>query len=156
MHDPKPFWSSPISNHVTTLQGSAKLVGLDALLDNGASKLSDKDFKQELVGRLLEGPERGSGFNTFSAQELIYLENGVIRGSGLVTTPAGMTSGGQFVIEGTWTIDHRDRICQTTQAAGLSLAPRCQYWFKLADKYYFADSDSDRSARITVRTVKKM
>ena len=125
------------------------------LLDNGASKLSAADFKQQLVGRLLEGPGRGSGFTTFSAQELIYLEDGMIRGSGQVTTPGGMTSGGQFVIEGTWTIDDRDRVCQTTRAAGLSLSPRCQYWFKLADKYFFADSDSDRSALITVRTVKK-
>jgi hypothetical protein len=126
------------------------------LLDSGAAKLSPGDFKQQIVGRYLEGPGRGSGFTTFSAQELIYLENGVIRGSGQVTTPGGMTSGGQFLIEGSWTIDDRDRVCQTTRAAGLSLAPRCQYWFKLADKYFFADSDSDRSALITVRTVKKM
>jgi hypothetical protein len=92
-----------------------------------------------------------------SAQEVVYLEGGLIRGSGSATTFGGMTGGGQtYVIEGTWTIDERDRICQTTRAGSVVLAPRCQYWFKLSDKYFFADSDSDRSALLTVRTVKKM
>jgi hypothetical protein len=64
--------------------------------------------------------------------------------------------GYSFTIEGTWAIDERERICQSTRVASTVLAPRCQYWFKQADKYYFADSDSDRSALITVRTVKKI
>jgi len=49
---------------------------------------------------------------------------------------------------------NRDRICQSTRAGNVVLAPRCQYWFKQADKYFFADSDSDRSALITIRTTK--
>jgi len=125
------------------------------LLDSGAAKLSAADFKQEIVGRYLVGPGRGGLISTSSAQEVVYLEDGLIRGSGSVGTFSG-TFGVSFGIEGTWTIDERDRVCQTTRAGNVVLAPRCQYWFKLSDKYYFADSDSDRSALITVRTVKKI
>jgi hypothetical protein len=68
-----------------------------------------------------------------------------------------MSGGGaSFAIEGTWTIDEQGRVCQSTRAGYVVLAARCQYWFKQADKYYYADSDTDRSAFITVRTVKKM
>jgi hypothetical protein len=102
------------------------------------------------------GPARGV-YVAASAWELVYLDNGSIRGSGQATGLGGASGGGaSFVIEGTWTIDERDRICQTTRVGSLVLAPRCQYWFKQADKYYFADSDSDRSALVTIRTIKKM
>ena len=126
------------------------------LLDSGAVKLSAEDFKQQIVGRFLVGPGRGVSMMD-SAQEVVYLEDGLIRGSGSATTLGGMRGGGQsFYIEGTWTIDERGRVCQSTRAGSVVLAPRCQYWFKQSDKYFFADSDSDRSALITVRTVKKI
>jgi hypothetical protein len=126
------------------------------LLDSGAAKLSAADFKQEVVGRYLAGPGRGV-FSASSSQEVVYLEGGAIRGSGASSVFGGMSGGGQtFTIEGTWTIDEQGRVCQSTRAGNVVLAPRCQYWFKQSDKYYFADSDSDRSALITVRTVKKM
>lgn len=126
------------------------------LLDSGAVKLSAADFKQQIVGRFLVGPGRGVQVIS-SAHEVVYLEDGRIRGSGSNTTLGGMKGGGaSFAIDGTWTIDERDRICETTQVGNVVLAPRCQVWFKQADKYFFADSDSDRSALITVRTVKKM
>jgi len=124
------------------------------LLDSGAVKLSAEDFKQQIVGRFLVGPGRGGNTAVTTAQEVVYLEGGSIRGSGSV---ASLGVGGySFNIEGTWTIDDRDRICQTTQSGNVVLAPRCQYWFKLGDKYYFADSDTDRSALVTIRTVKKI
>jgi len=125
------------------------------LLDSGAVKLSAADFKQEIVGRFLVGPGRGLSMTT-GAQEVVYLQDGLIRGSGAASTLGGMSGGGQsFVIEGTWTIDEQGRVCQSTRAGNVVLAPRCQYWFRHSEKYYFADSDSDRSALITVRTVKK-
>jgi hypothetical protein len=126
------------------------------LLDSGAVKLAGADFKQQIVGRFLVGPGRGLT-NMAGNQEIVYLESGLIRGSGAASVLGGMTGGGQsYTIEGTWTIDERDRICQTTRAGSVILAPRCQYWFKQSDRYFFADSDSDRSALITVRTVKKI
>ena len=128
------------------------------LLDSGAVKLSAADFRQEIVGRFLVGPGRGvtTGTTAFSNLEIVYLEGGLIRGSGSGAAAGGTPGWASFVIEGTWTIDEQDRICQTTRAGNVVLAPRCQHWFKQADKYYFADSDSDRSALVTVRTVKKI
>jgi hypothetical protein len=128
------------------------------LLDSGAVKLSAAEFRQEVVGRFLEGPGRGATMaSASSGQEVAYFQDGVIRGSGYTTALGGISGGGRnFLIEGTWTIDERDRVCQTTRAGNVVLAPRCQYWFKHSDKYYFADSDSDRSALVTVRTVKKI
>ena len=127
---------------------------LGQLLDSGAVKVSAADFKQEIVGRAVVGPARGV-YSATSTQEVVYLEGGVIRGSGASSVFGGMSGGGQtFVIEGTWTIDERDRVCQTTRLGSMVLAPRCQYWFKQSDKYFFADSDSDRSALITIRTAK--
>jgi hypothetical protein len=126
------------------------------LLDSGAVKLSAEEFKQQIVGRFLIGPGRGLSMAA-SAQEVVYLADGLIRGSGHATTLGGMSGGGQsFSIEGTWTIDERGRVCQSTRAGNVVLAPRCQVWFKQSDNYFFADSDSDRSALITVRTLKKM
>ena len=126
------------------------------LLDSGAVKLSPEEFNQQIVGRFLMGPGRGV-LGLDSAQEVVYLKDGLIHGSGYAATLGGMKGGGQsFAIEGTWTIDERGRVCQSTRAGSVVLAPRCQYWFKQSEKYFFADSDSDRSALITVRTVKKM
>ena len=124
------------------------------LLDSGAVKLTAADFKQQIVGRFLVGPGRGGSYAVSTTQEVMYLEDGLIRGSGSVLSLG--VGGYSFAIEGTWTIDERDRICQATRAGNVVLAPRCQYWFKQSDKYFFADSDSDRSALITVRTVKKI
>ena len=35
------------------------------------------------------------------------------------------------------------------------LPKRCQYWFKLGTQYFFADSDTDRSAKVLSRTIKQ-
>ena len=143
------LWASGVSSALAQ-------TNVGQLLDSGAVQLSAADFKQQIVGRFLVGPARGGTQFTSSLWELVYLADGSIRGSGAANMFGGMTGGGQtFVIEGTWTIDERNRICQTTRSGGVVLAPRCQYWFKQADKYYFADSDWDRSALVTVRTVKK-
>ena len=122
------------------------------LLDNGAMKLSPADFKEQIVGRYLTGPGRAGSGNL----EVVYLEGGLIRGSGNQSPFGGALGGGSgYVIEGTWATDERDRICQTMRTGSVVLAPRCQYWFRQADKYFYADSDSDRSALVTIRTVKK-
>src|SRR5436190_22223552 len=90
------------------------------LLDGGGVKLSAADFKQQIVGRYLVGPGRGN-FVVTSTWEVVYLEDGMIRGVGSATTT--ITAGGTFGIDGTWTIDERDRICQSTRAGSVVLAP---------------------------------
>jgi Ni/Co efflux regulator RcnB len=38
--------------------------------------------------------------------------------------------------------------------SGVNLPQRCQYWFKLGDAYFLADSDTDRRAKVLRRTLK--
>ena len=38
---------------------------------------------------------------------------------------------------------------------GVVLPPRCQFSFKLGDKYFLSDSDTDRSAKVLSRTIKQ-
>jgi hypothetical protein len=45
------------------------------------------------------------------------------------------------------------RIMAPTYSA-TTLPPRCQYWFKLGDVYFLADSDTDRRAKVLRRTLK--
>ena len=152
MRPSKPFLAAILATSCST---AVAQTNVGQLLDGGAVKLSAADFRQQIVGRYMAGPGRGV-FSASSSQEVVYLEGGVIRGSGASSVFGGMSGGGQtFVIEGSWAIDEQGRVCQTTRAGNVVLAPRCQYWFKQADKYYFADSDSDRSALVTIRTVKK-
>jgi hypothetical protein len=123
------------------------------VLDGGAEKLTAAEFKKQIVGRFITGPGMRADSGTI---EVVYLDGGVIRGAGAASPLGGaLGGGGRYDIEGTWTIDEQDRICQSIRIGNVALAPKCQYWFKQAEKYYLADSDSDRSARVSIRTVKK-
>jgi hypothetical protein len=127
---------------------------LGQLLDEGAIKLTAQDFHRQIVGKVLEGPVRGTVRGLTSSQEIVYLEGGLIRGSGQASIHGGATGGGNtFSIEGTWAIDDQQRVCQSTRAGSVVLAPRCQFWFKQSDKYFIADSDTDRSAQLTLRSL---
>jgi hypothetical protein len=122
---------------------------LGALLDAGAARLSAEEFRRELLGRQI------SGFAANGQQiQIVYLESGEIRGAGGATGPrGGATGGGQtFDIQGTYTIDDSARMCTTMQLGRTSLAPRCQYWYRLDRQYFLSDSDSDRSARVHARS----
>jgi hypothetical protein len=126
---------------------------LGELMDAGAKRVSVAQFKDEVVQHIISGPTATGG-----SLELIYATNGTIAGSGLsrtqpVTPPAG--------VRGEWTTDEVGRICTSMRIFGtaatlpVELPSRCQYWFKLGDKYYFADSDTDRSAKVLSRTIKQ-
>ena len=136
---------------------------LGALLDAGAAKLSPDEFKRELVQHAIVGPTP-----TGSMLEVIYTVNGMVEGAGTATLGAS-TPVTRTRISGEWRIDGNARICTsmkfssesggwgTTGGVGVGLGylpPRCQFWFKLGDTYFLSDSDSDRSALITIRTTK--
>ena len=130
---------------------------LGQLLDNGAIKLTAEDFKQQVVGRILEGPGRGVVPGPIASQEIVYLDGGLIRGAGQASVQGGATGGAAtFSIEGTWAIDEQQRVCQSTRAGSVVLAPRCHFWYRQSGKFFFADSDTDRSAPLTLRSLKTM
>jgi hypothetical protein len=130
---------------------------LGGLLDAGAERLTPQKFRDEVVQRMTAGPTPTGGMI-----ELLYTQNGVVSGRGssvTVTSTLPPWTG----IDGEWRIDDQQRICTTLRFGSgggggnvtLVMPTRCQYWFKLGDKYYFADSDTDRSAKVLVRTIKQ-
>lgn len=132
---------------------------LGALLDAGARKLSAEEFQQEVVQRALVGPSATGG-----SIEVTYTGNGIVQGIG---TPPNHSQTRSWVhsvqISGLWTIDASERVCTSMRiftaggggAFGSYLPPRCQFWLKLSDKYFLSDSDSDRSAKVLIRTLKQ-
>jgi hypothetical protein len=128
---------------------------LGELLDAGAKKLSVEEFKEEVVQRVIVGPTA-----TGARLEVMYTANGMVQGTG------GMTSSQIALAEvsGDWTMGDNGRICTSMRIggaggaggqSGVILPPRCQFWFKLAEQYFFSDSDTDRGARVFRRTLKQ-
>ena len=128
---------------------------LGEVLDAGATLLTVDEFKAQLVQRTLEGPTPTGGHI-----ELMYVSNGTIQGTG--ASPLHPSSApGNMPYEGDWTSGENGTICSSFRyrsagggAAG-NLPLRCQYWFKLGDRYFVSDSDYDRQARVLVRTLKQ-
>jgi hypothetical protein len=133
---------------------------LGALLDAGATRLSAEDFRKQLVQRAIVGPTPAG-----LMLELIYTVNGIVEGSGTLAMGAS-TPSSRARVSGEWKIDENARICTSMKfsyvgggssiigAGGGYLPPRCQYWYKLGDKYFLSDSDTDRSAKVLSRTIK--
>jgi hypothetical protein len=126
---------------------------LGAVLDQGAVKISADEFRRDLVQRTIIGTTAAGG-----ALELIYSAGGTIAGNG---TAAATSSISKAWVQGTWTIDERERVCSSMEFGTLpggalprmTLPRRCQFWFKLGETYYLSESDSDRHERILRRTV---
>jgi hypothetical protein len=125
------------------------------LLDAGAKKLSAEEFKEELVQRMIVGPTLSGG-----NLEVMYATTGALAGIG---SYAGLNLS-VAPISGELTIEDNGKICTSMRMGtgggaspgqGVTLPSRCQFWFKYADQYFLADSDSDRRARVLRRTVKQ-
>ena len=132
---------------------------LGELLDAGAKRLSAEEFRQEVVQRTIQGPTLTGG-----AMEIMYVTNGSVQGSG--TSPDAVSAQSRWAqLDGTWTTDAHERVCTSMRIGGAAggygsilgtaLPLRCQFWFKLGDRYFFSDSDTDRRARVLSRTVVK-
>jgi hypothetical protein len=128
---------------------------LGQLLDAGGKLLSLEEFRQQVVQRVMVGPT-SSGGNI----ELMYTGSGTIQGIGTVP---GATKGPLMAsspYQGEWTAGENETVCATmnVRAAGggvaVTLPRRCQFWFRLGEKYYLSDFDTDRSAKVLVRTIK--
>ena len=127
---------------------------LGEVLDAGGTLLSIEDFKQELMQRVLIGPTPAGG-----SLEIMYAANGAIQGSG--TPPQDRVTVRHSPYEGEWTVGENGAVCATIRikppgggGTAFVLPRRCQFWFKLGERYYLSDSDSDRQAKVLVRTIK--
>ena len=123
---------------------------LGELVDAGAKRMSIEEFKQELVQRVIVGPTMSGG-----DLEIMYANNGEIQGRGIAVVSSAVTP---TPIAGEWKIGDSGRICSSMRVGGTNpvvLPSRCQWWFKLGERYFLADSDTDRSTRVLVRTLKR-
>ena len=107
-----------------------------------------KEFERDLVQTVLVGPMASGG-----SLEIIYLTDGSLQGAG--RSPLFPFSQPNAPIFGQWKIDDKERVCAVMRIGELPLAARCQFWLKYDQKYYLSDSDSDRSAKVLLRTVKQ-
>jgi len=119
---------------------------LGAVLDAGAKRMSPADFEAQIVQRVLVGPSPSGG-----ELEIMYASNGTVQGTGRHPTFSGIPVAG---IGGEWKIEN-ERACSSMRIGGIPLPYRCQIWFKLGDKYFVSDSDTDRSAKVLSRTIKQ-
>jgi len=125
------------------------------LLDAGAKKLSPEEFRQDVVQRTMVGT-MPSGARV----ELMYAASGVVQGRSYQTIQPGtgttVLPGVAAIasLDGAWTVDERGRICTSMVIERTILPFRCQYWFKLRDAYFIADSE-DRGAKVLQRTLKE-
>ena len=108
--------------------------------------MSAKEFETEIVQRVLVGPSPTGG-----EFEMMYATNGRIAGTGKHPLFSASFAG----MGGDWKLDEAGQVCSSMRVAGVPLPYRCQYWYKLADKYYVSDSDLDRSAKVLSRTIKQ-
>jgi hypothetical protein len=128
---------------------------LGDLIDAGAKRVSASEFREDVVQRVVAGVTPLGG-----RIELMYARDGGIQGTGQVGAYDSKVSP-YSGLDGEWIVETGDRICTTmrlsagTTARAIVLPRRCQYWFKLDTRYFLADSDTDRSAKVLVRTIKQ-
>lgn len=125
---------------------------LGELLDAGAQRLTAERFRRDVVQRMLVGPLE-PGVNV----EIVYTPQGTIEGAG---------SGGAFSysaewavqVRGAWSVGDGEAVCATFVLDGptirASYRRRCQFWYFLNDRYFVAESTTDRAARVLARSVR--
>jgi len=140
---------------LTWTSGGLAQTTLGALLDAGAKPVTTAQFKEELVQRVMSGPTPSGG-----KLEIVYTADGRLQGSGTQASTASSVVP-WAPISGDWSDDDKGRICTsmrvgvTSAGSSVLLPKRCQYWYKLGMEYYFADSDTDRSAKVLSRAIKQ-
>lgn len=129
------------------LTGSVALAqsSLGELLDGGAKKLSKDAAKNTLTGARVTG-KSSSGADT----EYDYKPNGTF--SGNLKATDGWTTGAV----GTWTVDESGKICsEWTLTVNSKRFNSCGFLYAKGDELYYVESDSDKTAKIYKRAVKK-
>ena len=118
---------------------------LGELLDGGAKKLSKDSVNSTLSGARVSG-KSVSGADT----EYDYKADGHF--SGNLNTSDGWRSGAV----GTWTVDESGKLCsEWTLTANSKRFNGCGFLYANADQLYYVESDTDKSAKIYKRVIKK-
>jgi hypothetical protein len=118
---------------------------LGDLVDGGAKKLSKDAVKSTLGGAHVSG-KAVSGADT----EYDYKADGYF--SGNLKDARGWSSGAV----GNWTVDESGKLCsEWTLTANSKRLSGCGFLYAKGDELYYVESDSDKTAKIYKRVVKK-
>jgi len=140
----------------SNLIGSLILIGLTStaalaqnslgeLLDAGAKKLSKEAVQSALSGAHVSGKSTSG-----AATEYFYKADGYF--SGNLQNSEGWKSGAV----GTWSVDNSGKLCsEWTLTVNSKKLKGCGFIYAKADEYYYTESDSDRTAPIYKRVIKK-
>ena len=118
---------------------------LGDLVDGGAKKLSKDAVKSTLGGAHVSG-KAVSGADT----EYDYKADGYF--SGNLKDAGGWSSGAV----GNWTVDESGKFCsEWTLTVNSKRFKGCGFLYARGDQLYYVESDSDKSAKIYKRVIKK-
>ena len=118
---------------------------LGDLVDGGAKKLSKDAVKSTLGGAHVSG-KAVSGADT----EYDYKADGYF--SGNLKDAGGWSSGAV----GNWTVDESGKFCsEWTLTVNSKRFKGCGFLYARGDQLYYVESDSDKTAKIYKRVVKK-
>ena len=118
---------------------------LGDLLDGGAKKLSKEAVQSALGGANVSGKS-----TTGADTEYQYKADGSF--SGNLQNSEGWRTG----VVGTWRVDDGGKLCaEWTLAKNSKRFTGCGFLYAKADQLYYAESDSDKSAPIYKRVIKK-
>lgn len=118
------------------------------LLDGGAKKLSGDEVRTLVPGATLVG-------RSFAGSDVSvdYKQDGTL--SGRVQINSGPRAGQIAGIVGTWTIADDGKTCAVVTVPSGGRDQICAYYFKLGDRYFIAESDSDKGSAVVQRTIKR-
>jgi hypothetical protein len=120
---------------------------LGDLTQAGAQRLSPQRFDEEVVQRTLRGR-----LDTGMLVEMLYATSGQLQGVGR----AGPAEWSVQVL-GSWSAGDNGTICTRMTLDGPTiramLPRRCEYWFRLDERYFVSSSATDPRARVAVRTI---
>ena len=116
---------------------------LGELLDAGGKMLSKAEVMATVTGTNFSGPTKGGG--QFLAD---YKAGGLL--SGVSRNPQGATG----PLSGTWAVDDSGKLCASFSVGGRRSAD-CGFVYKGRVDYYVCESDSDKSAPVLKRTIKR-
>jgi hypothetical protein len=152
---------SDVDRHTKVLRRSVKggsavaavPSNLGELLDAGAKRLSADEFKRDVTQRTIVGlMATGHRF------EIMFAANGSVTGTGVSPRDPPQAPKADNPISGEWKVGDAERICTTlritSNTGAVVLPPECQSWFKLRNDYFVANSESDRSAKVLLRSVR--
>lgn len=125
--------------------GALAQSSLGDLLDGGAKKLSSDAVKSTLGGAHVSGKSL-TGADT----EYDYKPDGYFSGNLMAA------DGTRFGVVGTWKVDESGKLCsEWTLTQNSKRFSGCGFLYANADQLYYVESDSDKSAKIYKRVIKK-